>query len=124
VADTGAAVTLLIEPNVVGGASIFATLEVKLISGSPPEPRLTAEERLIQATDALWATRLWVVISQAIDAKEITDPEAIGEALGLPVSVAIELLARKKWQVGDVLLLERAAKRLGLAVRAFDPWLQ
>ena len=94
------------------------------MSGDAPEPKPTPEERLIQATDALWATRLWAVISQALEARRITNAEAVGEALGLPASVATELLARQKWQVGDVLLLEVAATRLGLAVQALDPWRQ
>lgn len=121
-ADPVRVVTILIRPNAIDEMFIFATLENRLMSDSGTEPKLTVEERLVQATDDLWATRLWVVVNQALEAKGITDPEAIGEALGLPALVAASLLARQKWQIGDVLLLEAAAMRLGLAVEALDPW--
>ena len=94
------------------------------MSGDVPEPKLSPGERLVQATDALWATRLWFVISQALDARGITDPEAIGQAIGLPTAAAVDLLKRQQWQEGDLLLLQAAASRLGLAAADLDPWQQ
>jgi hypothetical protein len=92
------------------------------MSGDAREPKLSFEERLIQATDALWATRLWVVISQSLDVRGITDPEAIGQAIGLPAAAAVWLLNRQQWQDGDLLLLQAAASRLGLATADLNPW--
>ena len=94
------------------------------MSGDAPEPKLSPGERLVQATDALWATRLWVVISQTLDARGITGPEAIGRAIGLPATAAVELLNRQRWQKGDLLLLQAAASRLGVAAADLDPWQQ
>ena len=58
----------------------------------PPKPKLTAEERRAKTTARLWATRLRVTIDRELENRGITDPKAIGEAIGLPASEATKLL--------------------------------
>ena len=48
------------------------------------------------------------------DERGITDPAAIGAALGLPAAEAAKLLTRHQWREGDVALLTAAAARLGV----------
>jgi hypothetical protein len=58
--------------------------------------------------------RLRLAIYRALDARDITMPAAIGEALGMPAAEATKLLNRRQWREGDVELLEAAAARLGV----------
>jgi hypothetical protein len=88
----------------------------------PPKPKLTAEERRAKTTARLWATRLRVTVDRELENRGITDPKAIGEAIGLPALEAIKLLTRLQWREGDVALLQAAADRLGLQVLKLDPW--
>jgi hypothetical protein len=49
-----------------------------------------------------------------LDARDITTPAAIGEALGMPAAEATSLMNQRQWREGDVALLEAAAARLGV----------
>jgi hypothetical protein len=75
-----------------------------------------AEEKKVRQEDRLKTIRLRMAIGRALDDREITDPAAIGEALGMPAAEANKLLTRHQWREGDVALLQAAAARLGLSV--------
>jgi hypothetical protein len=60
--------------------------------------------------------RLRIAIWQELDARGITTPAEIGEALGMPVAEATSLLTRRQWREGDVALLQAGAARLGVRV--------
>ena len=84
---------------------------------SPPEkPKQSAEERLARQADRLTTIRLRMAIGHELDARSITTPAAIGEALGMPAAEATSLLTRRQWREGDVARLKAAAARLGLQV--------
>ena len=84
---------------------------------SPPaKPKLSAEERRARQADRLKTIRLRMTIGRELEDRGITDPRAIGEALGMPVQEATKLLTRHQWREGDVALLEAAAARLGVQV--------
>jgi hypothetical protein len=84
-------------------------------SPSPPaKPKLSAAERRAREADRLKAIRLRVTIGRELDERGITDPAAIGAALGLPATEAAKLLIRHQWREGDVALLQAAAARLGV----------
>jgi hypothetical protein len=84
---------------------------------SPPsKPKLSVAERRSREADRLKTIRLRVTIGRELDERGITDPAAIGAALGLPATEAAKLLTRKQWREGDVALLEAAAARLGVQV--------
>ena len=80
----------------------------------PAKPKLTPEERRARQADRLKTIRLRMAIWQALDDRGITDPAAIGVALGMPAGEATKLLTRHQWREGDVAALEAAAARLGL----------
>ena len=81
---------------------------------SPPaKPKLSAEERRTRQADRLKTIRLRMAIGRELDDRDITDPRAIGEALGMPALDATKLLTRHQWREGDVALLKAAAARLG-----------
>ena len=80
----------------------------------PARPKLTPEERRAREADRLSAIRLRMVIGQELDERGITDPAAVGEALGMPALEASKLLTRHRWHEGDVALLQAAAARLGV----------
>ena len=61
-------------------------------------------------------SRLRMAIGRELDDRGITDPHAIGEALGMPAAEATKLLNRHQWREGDVALLQAAAARLGVRV--------
>ena len=83
----------------------------------PPEKlKLTPEERRARCTDRLTTIRLRMAIWRALDDQGITDPAAIGAALGMPAGEATKLLTRHQWREGDVAQLEAAAARLGVQV--------
>jgi hypothetical protein len=82
---------------------------------SPPsKPKLSAEERRTRQADRLKTIRLRMAIGRELEDRGITDPRAIGEALGMPAEEATKLLTRRQWREGDVALLEAAAARLGV----------
>jgi hypothetical protein len=84
---------------------------------SPPEkPKLTPEERRVRQADRLASIRLRMAIGRELDDRGITDPHAIGEALGMPAPEATKLLTRHQWREGDVARLQTAAARLGVQV--------
>ena len=85
-------------------------------SSPPAKPKLSAEERRAREADRLKTIRLRVTIGRELDDRGITDPVAIGEALGMPALEATKLLTRHQWREGDVALLEAAAARLGVQV--------
>src|SRR3954453_17432519 len=84
---------------------------------SPAKPKLTAAEQRQRHEERLICIRLRMAIGQELDERGITDPGAIGEALGMLALDATRLLTRRIWREGDVALLEAAAARLGLSVR-------
>jgi hypothetical protein len=57
-----------------------------------------------------------MAIGQELDARGLTTPAEISEALGMPAQEATKLLTRHQWCEGDVALLEAAAARLGVQV--------
>jgi hypothetical protein len=81
-----------------------------------PRHKLTPEERRARQADRLVIIRLKMMIGQALDDRGITDPAAIGAALGLPAGEATKLLTRHQWREGDVAQLQAAAARLELQV--------
>jgi hypothetical protein len=83
-------------------------------SSPSSKPKLSAEERRARQDDRLKCIRLRMAIHRELDERGITDPVAIGEALGMPTKeVANKLLTRHRWREGDVELLQAAAARLG-----------
>src|SRR3712207_1176113 len=80
----------------------------------PSKPKLSAEEHRARQADRLKTIRLRMAIGRELDDRDITDPRAIGEALGMPATDATKLLTRHQWREGDVALLTAAAVRLGL----------
>ena len=82
----------------------------------PPPRKLTLAERRAREADRLKSIRLRMAIGRELDDRGITDPAAIGAALGMPAGEAANLLTRHQWREGDVALLEAAAARLGLRV--------
>src|SRR4051812_40575840 len=83
----------------------------------PPEkPKLTSAEQRQRREDRLTTIRLRMAIGRELDARDITPPAAIGEALGLPPAEATSLMTRHQWREGDVARLQAAAARLGLQV--------
>ena len=57
-----------------------------------------------------------MAIGQELNARGITTPAAIGEALGMPVAEAQKLLTGRQWREGEVARLQAAVARLGLRV--------
>ena len=87
------------------------------VSPQPPaRPKLSTQERRLRQEDRLAALRLRMAIGRELDERGVTDPAAIGAALGLPAGEAAKLLTRRQWREGDVALLRAAAARLGLSV--------
>ncbi len=82
----------------------------------PPKPKLTAAEQRQRREDRITTIRLRMAIGHELDARNITTPAAIGEALGMPAEEASKLLHRRQWREGDVAALQAAAARLGLKV--------
>src|SRR5215218_9740852 len=80
----------------------------------PAKPKFSARERRARQEDRLAALRLRMAIGRNLDERGITDPAAIGAALGLPAAAAAKLLTRHQWREGDVVLLTAAAARLGV----------
>ena len=62
--------------------------------------------------------RLRMAIGRELEERGVTDPAAIGAALGLPAGEATKLLTRHRWREGDVALLRAAAARLGVPTGA------
>src|SRR3982751_3672880 len=52
----------------------------------PPNPKLSAEERRARQADRLKTIRLRMTIGRELEDQGITNPRAIGEALGMPAS--------------------------------------
>jgi hypothetical protein len=84
----------------------------------PTKPKLPAEERRRRWEERLAALRLRMAIGRELDERGITDPAAVGAALGMPPAEATGLLTRHRWREGDVALLAAAAARLGLPADA------
>ena len=80
----------------------------------PEDVKLSPQERRRRWEERLAALRLRMAIGRELDEREITDPAAIGAALGMPAAEATKLLTRHQWREGDVTLLAAAAARLGL----------
>src|ERR671912_1890181 len=80
----------------------------------PMKPKLSARERRARHEDRLAALRLRMAIGRELDERGISDPAAIGAALGMPPAEATRLLTRHRWREGDPALLAAAAARLGL----------
>ena len=87
-----------------------------IVAESTPAPKakLPADERRRRWEERLAALRLRMPIGRELDEREISDPAAVGAALGLPPAEATGLLTRHRWREGDVALLSAAAARLGL----------
>ena len=90
---------------------------VEDMSAQPPaKPKLSAQEQRLRREDRLAALRLRMAIGRELEERGVTDPAAIGAALGLSAGEATKLLNRHRWREGDVALLRAAAARLGLPV--------
>jgi hypothetical protein len=84
---------------------------------SPPEkPKQSGEERRARHADRLTTIRLRMAIGRELDDRDITTPDAIGAALGMPAAEATSLMTRRQWREGDVARLQAAAARLGVQV--------
>src|SRR5215203_3613593 len=83
---------------------------------SPTKPKLSAEAQRARREDRVMAIRLRMAIGQELDARGITTPAEIGDALGMPAAEAHGLLNRRQWREGDIGRLQAAAARLGLSV--------
>jgi hypothetical protein len=81
----------------------------------PAKPKLTAAEQRQRREDRIACIQR-LAIGQALDARGMTDPAAIGEALGMPAQEAVKLLNHRQWREGDVALLQAAAAQLGVHV--------
>jgi hypothetical protein len=79
----------------------------------PAKPKLSTEKQRARRNDRVIAIRLRMAIGQELDARGLTTPAEIGEALGMPAQEATKLLTRHQWREDDVALLTAAA-RLGL----------
>src|SRR3954451_13141434 len=82
----------------------------------PTKPKLTSAERRQRHEDRIACIRLRMAIGRELDERGITDPRAIGKALGMLTLDATRLLTHRQWREGDVALLQAAAARLGLHV--------
>lgn len=92
-----------------------APLTWRTMTQSPPaKPKLTPAEQRQRREDRLTTIRLRVLIGQELDARGITTPAGIGEALGMNPKEAHGLLNRHQWREGDVAALRAAAAKLGL----------
>jgi hypothetical protein len=80
----------------------------------PAKPKPSPQERRRRWEERLAALRLRMAIGRELDEREISDPAAIGAALGMPPAEATGLLTRHRWREGDLALLAAAAARLGL----------
>ena len=84
----------------------------------PPQasakPKLSTEERRRRWEERLAALRLRMAVGRELDERGISDPAAVGAALGMPAAEATKLLNTHRWREGDVALLSAAADRLGL----------
>ena len=78
--------------------------------------QLSAEEQRARREDRIATIRLRMAIGHELDARGITNPAEIGEALGMPAAEAHGLLNRRQWRDGDIAALRMAADRLGLKV--------
>jgi hypothetical protein len=85
-----------------------------------PKPKLSSQERQARQADRLKCIRLRMAIGRELEDRGITDPRAIGRALGMLTLDATRLLTRHRWREGDVELLEAAAARLGVQVPGQD----
>ena len=84
---------------------------------SPPAmPKLSAEEQKARREDRLVAIRLRMAIGHELDARDLTTPAEIGDALGMPSAEAQGLLTRRQWREGDIDRLQAAAARLGVPI--------
>jgi len=90
----------------------------------PAKPKLTADERRARLADRVKGIQLRMMIGRVLDERGITDPAAIGAALGMPADEAGKLLTRRQWRDGDVALLKAAAGRLGLPVSDSSLWVR
>jgi hypothetical protein len=86
-------------------------------SSSPsPKPKLSAEEQRARRDDRVMAIRLRMAIGQGLDARGVTTPAEIGDALGMPAADAHGLLTRRQWREGAIDRLQVAATRLGVSI--------
>ena len=76
---------------------------------SPPKP--TAQARRAQREGRLKAIRLRLAIWQELDARGITTPDDVGEALGMPAVEAHKLLTWQRRE-SNLATLEAVAARL------------
>jgi hypothetical protein len=79
-----------------------------------PKPKLSAAEQKARREDRVMAIRLRMAIGQELDARGLTTPAEISDALGIPAAEAQGLLTRRQWREGDIAQLQAAAARLGL----------
>jgi hypothetical protein len=109
------------KPHLAGVTTVPAATTCQAMSQPPDlppaKPKLSAEERRTRQAERLKCIRLRMAIGQALDERGITDPRAIGKALGMLTLEATQMLTRHRWREGDVELLQAAAARLGLTVR-------
>jgi hypothetical protein len=81
----------------------------------PTPPKPTAQARRAQRQVRLHTIRLRLAILQELDARGITTPDNIGEALGMSAIEAHKLLTWQRRE-SNLATLEAAAARLGAQV--------
>ena len=82
---------------------------------SSPSAKLKPSAKDRQA-DRLATIRLRMAIYLCLEDRNIITPAAIGEALGISLAEVTKLMTGRRWQEGDVALLQAAAARLGVQV--------
>ena len=90
------------------------------LASPPAKLKISAEERRQRQEDRLTSIRLRMAIRRELEARDITTPAAIGDALGMPAAEATKLLRSHQWREGDVARLEAVVARLGVQVP--EPW--
>jgi predicted flap endonuclease-1-like 5' DNA nuclease len=88
-----------------------------MTQGKPPTTtKLTSGDQRRRREDRLTSIRLRMAIGHELDARGITTPAAIGEALEMPADEAMKLMTGRVWREGTVAQLEAAAARLGVTL--------
>ena len=76
--------------------------------------KISSAEQRQRREDRIACIRSRVALGYELDARSVTTPAEMGEALGMPAAEAEGLLTRRQWREGEVARLQAAAARLGL----------
>jgi hypothetical protein len=78
--------------------------------------RISVEVRRSMDAERIKASNLRMAIDRELEAKGIRDPSELAATFGLSAMKAERLLTRRQWRLGDLVLLEAMAVRLGVEV--------